>query len=287
MQAHLDGCESCRREMTLCRSAEGALLSASAQIPSAGDLRTGFYGRLATQQRRPRRYGRPLALSALAAGVVALALVRPALQTHVVPPAGPEGVSVNLPPNASRPTISHSSPPILPEEKPARLPELAGLPNYDVKPSFGFVRSKFTATRRHWSKSNRFTPRPDQARLVRRLSLNRTLLVYADVHALDKTYRYVRFLSALPPEKKPDVETLASAGVSARVDKLEELPGLEANDRSIKAGLQQIAFAPSGEAGVSLEVTDQVRGFSNTTRVASDVEVLDGSSTIHVEADGN
>lgn len=53
------------------------------------------------------------------------------------------------------------------------------------------------------------------------------------------------------------------------------------------AQLVQITATMPSDAGVSLEVTDQVRGFSNTTHVASDVEVQGENSTIHVEADGD
>lgn len=51
-------------------------------------------------------------------------------------------------------------------------------------------------------------------------------------------------------------------------------------------GLIAAASLPA-DVGVSLEVTDQVRGFSNTTHVASEVEVQGETSTIHVTADGN
>jgi anti-sigma factor RsiW len=55
MQAHLDSCPGCRREWEWQRQAEHALLTAQSHVPPAGDLRTGFYARLADQDlnRRP------------------------------------------------------------------------------------------------------------------------------------------------------------------------------------------------------------------------------------------
>ncbi len=286
VQAHLDGCESCRRELTLCRSAEGALLTASTQIPPAGDLRAGFYGRLAAEHRQPRRYGRPLALSAVAVCGLALILVRPALKTLFIPQPGPENgtvVRATPPPLAALVSTlpSASSPTKLPDEnvpdfKLTPRPGLPGLEREGGRMAEG--RAKETLRRRR-GESGRLMVSRRPARLPQ---LTPVLLADADK-------AHDRYASMKSPESRPDVATLAKNLMTSFAVQ-ENSPSERAlglNSMNRKAELQPLADVTPGEAGVSLVVTDQVRGFSNMTRVASDVEVQDGNSTVHVEADGN
>ena len=105
----------------------------------------------------------------------------------------------------------------------------------------------------------------------------------------DANKAHDRYASMKSPEGRPDVEALVITPMTSFAVQ-ENSPSemaLGLNLMKRKAESQQIVNAMPGEAGVSLVVTDQVRGFSNMTRVASDVEVQDGNSTIHVEADGN
>jgi hypothetical protein len=288
VQAHLDGCESCRRELTLCRSAEGALLAASAQIPPAGDLRAGFYGRLAAQRRQPRRYGRPLALSAVAVGVLALVLVRPALKTLFIPQPGPDNGTVarsTPPPSAALVSAppSASSPTKLPDEN---------LPDFKLTPRPGLPGLPYATTRRRVAKgmatSTSHLRRGEalgllavHGRIVRLPHLPPVVL--ADANTVHDRDAYIKF-----PPGRPDAEILAKTAVDALApgNSPPEL-ALGATFMDRRAEVPQIMASMPGEAGVSLAVTDQVRGFSNVTRVASDFEVQDGDSTIHVEADGN
>jgi hypothetical protein len=92
VQAHLDTCADCRQELALCRQAESVLLGARAAIPAPGDLRAGFYARLAEQEnaapprRRSPQWG--LALSACAAVALFAILWRPVHTTETsAPPA--------------------------------------------------------------------------------------------------------------------------------------------------------------------------------------------------------
>jgi len=71
-QTHLDACALCRADLNQCRQSEHALANALQAVPAAGDLRTGFYARLAAENARPRFNGWRVAVPALAACLLAL-----------------------------------------------------------------------------------------------------------------------------------------------------------------------------------------------------------------------
>ncbi|MCW3100515.1 MAG: hypothetical protein JWL77_6133 [Chthonomonadaceae bacterium] len=87
---------------------------------------------------------------------------------------------------------------------------------------------------------------------------------------------------------KADNRLLADAKSALPVLKVQKEAAIASIAASPERNAQILQFSTAmpSDAGVSLEVTDQVRGFSNTTHVASDVEIHGEISTIHVEADG-
>lgn len=85
---HIAGCTSCRREQEQWRQAEQSLAGAKRQIPSAGDLRAGFYARLAdvpTARHPQSRINWRLAVPALAACGLAIGWL-----TTSRPPVSPQ-----------------------------------------------------------------------------------------------------------------------------------------------------------------------------------------------------
>lgn len=292
VQTHLDACAACRQELTLCRNAQGALVSATTQIPSPGDLRTDFYARLATQQRPSYRYGRPLALSALALSLLAAALIRPALQTGFVPHATVANDPASL--AAARPD------PKLPPALLALPPTDAPMPPFHLVPGLSEAQADrlFTAVETKYIVPFRQRTAQSRPSLSRRLRarpvLNRTWAINTPQKD-GNVYSYMLYdRSKHGVEKVPEtfpashVRELAlskESDLAVRPD-----PRLNLSDGNFGyrvARLDEAVSVIPTAGGVSLEVTDQVRGFSNTTRVASDVEVQGGDSTIHVEADGN
>jgi hypothetical protein len=83
VQLHLDTCVACREELAQRRRSDQVLASARFDIPPAGDLRAGFYAKLAAANASPppRRFGVQwrVALSACAVAGLALVFLRPAL----------------------------------------------------------------------------------------------------------------------------------------------------------------------------------------------------------------
>ena len=77
LHAHLDGCSSCRQEIVLTRRAESLLSSALSTAPPAGDLRSGFYARLAASSASPRRQIKRawIAVPALSGAFLAVLLI--------------------------------------------------------------------------------------------------------------------------------------------------------------------------------------------------------------------
>jgi len=283
VQAHLDACESCRREMMLCRSTEGALLTGLAQIPSAGDLRTGFYARLAEQQRRPAGgYGRPAALSALAVGILALTLLRPALQTRFGQPAGPGERISSLAFAPLRPALEPALRSRLSQETPLILRSVPGLSETQVDRLLASVDARLPASPRHRGTRRRPIRSGSLASVARRPS-NRLSLSLA---AASKSVLYAYYDASGLPRAEYGRTAKTKTGLPViRTNLGMNAPETNIRDRQTKFGL--VAAAMPSEAGVSLEVTDEVRGFSNTTHVASDIEVQGETSTIHVAADGN
>lgn len=285
LQTHLDGCAACRREILFCRSAEGVLRTAPAQIPPAGDLRTGFYSRLVAEQRRPRRYGRLAAVFALAAGVLALALARPALHPAVGPSTDP--TPANLAVNSARSPSEKAFSPATPKES-------VNIADFNIVS--GPTNARAIVRLASEGKTRRSAP---QHRIASRRPRSHINLAQLDRAATGRSRRSALLtMNGLTPRSyqyfvpdpgKDEAALLAktSPGLSALALEPQASSVAQADVRDSKAEPEQIAMAMSGEAGVSLEVTDHVRGFSNTTHVASDIEVQGGKSTIHVEADGN
>lgn len=94
VRAHLDACRACRREIAIARQTEQALTSASATLPQAGDLRAGFYARLAasetTRRRRPDwRLAAPAFAALLLAALAAPRLLAPRHTLVTKPPVAP------------------------------------------------------------------------------------------------------------------------------------------------------------------------------------------------------
>jgi hypothetical protein len=278
IQAHLEGCALCRRELADCQGAAAALLSASTQIPPAGDLRAGFYARLAAQQRQPRRYGRPVALSALAVGILALALVRPAFRPHVAPPVGV--------PNTTVLNIGPPHPVTIPERH-VTIPDI-------VLPPHRFVNSEAKADGRLATANTKSHKLSRRRRTIAR-SVEGRVIAWLDLRPMGNPVQpvdpnlthYMYYGNA--DRATADFRLLAdakSALPALKVQKEASVIASVATPPERNAQILQFSTAMPSDAGVSLEVTDQVRGFSNTTHVASDVEVQGETSTIHVTADG-
>ena len=74
MDAHLAACAGCRTEIALARRSERALASVLDAAPDPGDLRPGFYARLAASPRTTPRLPRRTLAPALSVALLALAL---------------------------------------------------------------------------------------------------------------------------------------------------------------------------------------------------------------------
>jgi hypothetical protein len=95
IRAHLDACAVCGREEALSRHSEQALTSALSAVPPAGDLRAGFYARLAASNQAasawPRWAGWCVAVPSLAAVLLAAFFVRGVLSpSRSLSPTRPE-----------------------------------------------------------------------------------------------------------------------------------------------------------------------------------------------------
>jgi len=297
VQTHLDACESCRKAMTLCRSAEDALLSASAHIPAAGDLRAGFYARLATQQRPARRYGRPMvALSALAAGVLVVALFRPAFHTPSASPAS-SGRTVAASSSLGQPAFAPMPPSDEAAAPPHAFNHVFGLTEAQLDRLLASEDVKSITPQRHRKTFHRTVSAAIIAGVHRRLMFGRnTTYNRSKESALPGlTFRESALDTAkrdIGPSKPMTVadakETFAkdrSAGFDQRAEKSAMIASRA--DLMLSARLQDGASTMPLDGGVSFDVIDQDRGFSNSTRIASDVEVQGGDRTVHIEADGN
>ena len=131
-QTHTEACPACTREVHNARRADLALHQAISAVPAAGDLRSGFYSKLAQSEAKPRmsrRWGWALAAPAFAACAIAVVMMRPTAtvsnstrnddslsvknSTAVLPFSSEEKdvaasiVSENVPP----PTVAKSAPP--------------------------------------------------------------------------------------------------------------------------------------------------------------------------------
>lgn len=100
VQQHLDACPNCQMELMQARRSEEALVSAPLTLPAPGDLRAGFYAKLAAAEaaRAPRRFGGQwkAALSACAVTLLAVVVWRS------VPTSPSVSVLEPVPPEASR-----------------------------------------------------------------------------------------------------------------------------------------------------------------------------------------
>ncbi|MCW3054506.1 MAG: hypothetical protein JWN14_3676 [Chthonomonadales bacterium] len=297
VQTHLDACESCRTAMTLCRSAEDALLSASAHIPAAGDLRAGFYARLATQQRPMRRYGRPMiALYALAAGLLVVALIRPMFPiSSVSPPHSGETAALSF----------GFTPPVLtPTEPPVRITSTLHAFNH----GFGLTEAQID---RLLASEDVKAITPQQHRKTFHRQVSPAVVAVVDRRAMfGRPTNYNRSReSALPTPRPPFREaaldtakrdigpskpmTLAGNDTFAKDrsagSQTADHPALTTSlaDRALKMQIQAGTSTMPLDDGVSFDVIDQDRGFSNSTRIASNVEQQGDDHTVYIEADGN
>jgi len=299
VQTHLDACESCRKAMTLCRSAEAALLSASAHIPAAGDLRAGFYARLAAQQRPARRYSRPMiAFSTLAAGMLLVALIRPALHTSSVSPAH-SGETAALSFGFTPPVVVPTPPLDEAVATPHAFNHTFGLTEAQLDRLFASEDIKAITPRQHRKTFHRPVSPAVIAVVDRRTMFGRPSNVSrsreAAAPALSSANRAAALAIARRDTGPANPMTLAmgkeafAKDRTDRFDRRAEKTALIASvaDRALKTQFQDNASAMPMDDGVSFEVVDQVRGFSNTTRIASDVEVQGEDRTVHIEADGN
>ncbi len=292
VEAHLDGCESCRRAVTLCRSAENALLSASAYIPAAGDLRTGFYARLATQPRPARRHGLPLALSGLAAGLLALAVIRPTFPPRAVSPPHP-GSTIAATTLGLRPAIVPTATLRVASSMPRHLRDLQLLPE-------GLTNTLLSSAASRAVASNGNVASKRYRRTLRR-AVSHSLLHTMVASVAPQTWAFRSLITPTSDANRMYYVDLtvdrSQADAILVLKKTVKLPTLQADldakrrDAKVRESLPSFGLIAAAslpaDVGVSLEVTDQVRGFSNTTHVASEVEVQGETSTIHVTADGN
>jgi len=296
VQTHLDACELCRKAMTLCRSAEDALLSAATHIPAAGDLRAGFYARLATQQRPARRYGRPMiALSALAAGVLAVALIRPAFHTPSTSPASSgRAVAVS---SSLQPALAPTPPLDAAAAAPHAFNHGFGLTDAQLDRLLASEDVKSITPQRHRKTFHRAFSPAIVAGVHRRLMFGRdTTYNRSKESALPGlTFResalgtVKREVGPSKPMTVADAKETFAKDRSAGFDLQPEKSAMIASraDLLLNAKIQDGASTMPLDDGVSFDVIDQDRGFSNSTRIASDVEVQGGDRTVHIEADGN
>lgn len=77
LQAHLNGCASCRQELALVQRVEAALESAVQTVPPAGNMLGDFHERLAASQVRHPLLQWRVAVPAFALGLLAVALIVP------------------------------------------------------------------------------------------------------------------------------------------------------------------------------------------------------------------
>lgn len=101
-QSHADACPPCQAELATARRSERALNQVLSSIPPAGDLRSGFYAKLAASgaaKRPARNWGWTLAVPALAAGLLAVVFLRPTTSP-----------TANSPVNETPPTVAGIAP---------------------------------------------------------------------------------------------------------------------------------------------------------------------------------
>ncbi len=280
VQQHLQTCAACRLEMDRCRSLETALRSAATQIPPAGDLRAGFYSRLAAERTRSHRTGWLVAVPAFAVGILLLSLARPALHSlwnpHATPTPMPETETV-LRRDASRnhsatsldsaPALARRTVPGLSEETVDRL----------------FIRTDtkaLTVAATHHASISRLR----RAGLRSVSKWHGTIVAYASTKKADALGESLA-ASVQRRAKLSTADSTFALAANAKKTEIAALPDLKA---SLLEGRPSIvaALLPA-EGGVSLQVADEVRGFTSTTRLASDVSAEDSEGTIHIEADGN
>lgn len=317
VQAHLDACEACRHSVSLSRNAETALRSGPQQIPPAGDLRTGFYARLAAEQSAPRRFGRPVALSALAAGLLAVVLLRPMLSSHPGVPTSADRTGAPLAVNTLSAPATHApdtSDTSARNETNAALAlaphSVPGLPEAQVDRLLQDMGRRYpTLLHRHGThtgRTARLAARPNRT-AANRTFVSRTTVapvpaqigakpneahsvVNGVVAARDRretgTLQFDGGANDFAANSPRSSRSLNTDSAKSQLDKeSRSLAQSEANEKKSGDHIEVSAMAePQPSIGISLAVTDDVRGFTNKTHIAADVEEQGDSKTFHISA---
>ncbi len=284
VQAHLDNCSACRAEIDHCRSLESVLQTAVKAVPSPGDLRSGFYSRLARDRASSRRKLWAAALPAFAIGLLTIGLIRHG--NHGLPASnGPKttiaGSTAAVPYSTSRTEIASLAPDRSPHVEQRIVPGLSNGQAERLLTRAVVARTPIHSAARH----RRSDPRGEQIALgSARHFLSQILPSTAEsLRKRDLTSS----MSLAEAEDKRDSPTL-SLKISALFPKQTQRAELTAQSA---LDFQNTTLASAGPiqpaTGVSLQVDDEVRGFTNSTRIVAGVDAQDSEGTFHIEADGN
>ena len=293
MQTHNHSCPTCERELQAVRSSEMALNGAVGAAPAAGDLRAGFYAKLAASEAKPHRsrgFGWTLAVPALAVGVLAVVLWRPVAEPNtsgerllVEKPlaiAPPDAKSFVAETGSSKTIIKKSIAPVVAKILPSAV---SGAPNPE--------RLKLANATR----TIRLTPQDirqtQKVGLVRADAADwRFLTALGEAERLGfsmvdsrgehfgesgnsafeirATFRARNLASDVPSLEKENITALnavtADAAISNRTDV----------QRTLRQNVNKLAYTDSAASAETdnesyLEVADDTRNFSYSTRLAS------------------
>ena len=285
-QTHTEACLACTREVHNARRADLALHQAISAVPAAGDLRSGFYSKLAQSEAKPRmsrRWGWALAAPAFAACAIAVVMMRPTAtvsnstrnddslsvknSTAVLPFSSEEKavaasiVSENVPP----PTVAKSAPPRAESLSLAKATMPIRLTKQEIRRA-----SKSAIVRAEVPTKAFYYASPSAAALD------------ADDSSLDARNRLVESYDRLSLETRSlGVQPLLQLELSSEgLTKLRgEVPqGLAANMATgYKEQTQNVMRVTSLELAEAdeesyIEVDDDTRNFSFSTRLASSQE---------------
>lgn len=323
VQLHLDGCLNCQQELALVRRSEEALASAPFAIPAPGDLRAGFYAKLAEAEtaRAPRPYRGQWGVALSACFVLLFAVV-----VWRVLPTSPSGQPVQPQPSDSSHTLAmrdHQEneeavldiPTAGPVDKraepltdatdalrakPVNSPRVASAATtesrvyskkkttFDTEDSvMGAMAAEVKATLK---KSSRLQEENRVASTTDRLGLSSAADKLARSHARNRGLD--RLETKQKDAREEEADTATFLAMKPWTDR--EFYELRAFDRDAKAG-DGVDYAEraSGyvvasnvpeEGDIKLEVSDDVRGFRATARYANRVEVRDDGEVLTIEA---
>jgi hypothetical protein len=279
VRRHLERCSACRHEWEGCLQAEHALASAPSHVPPPGDLRTGFYARLAAQP-VPARSGL-LTLTLKRAVLPALAvclLLIVFLKAQFVSPAAPSAESAFIvgQTDGNNADMARLSPDMQAQLRKFLAPIDASSNRVDnsgrsqdeshVIASARLARS----TARHHRHSG--LPLGRVARVTNDVKRGgSTLPVDRRLITSDTTVRRTE-VSPLAVTLPPDA---GNGPISSATD--------AGNGTASPAEVATAAMAASGEQEV--HVVDEERGFTRSARVIAAVDVNDDTPVVSVEAD--